>query len=143
MRFTNKRSTTSRRAPASASSPVIDASEAVTPPFSDPAKASPAPSNSLRPANETKLVPSVEHPGSRGGRAPTTGTEFQGTGKPGEPTFADIPDELIAARAYELWQRRGCPMGHDTTEDWYAARAELAQERLGWATPQPADRDRI
>jgi hypothetical protein len=60
------------------------------------------------------------------------------------PTVAnDLPEELIAERAYELWKRRGCPMGQDSDRDWYAARAELEQERLGWTQPQAADRDRI
>jgi hypothetical protein len=63
-----------------------------------------------------------------------------------EPTPApanDLPDELIAQRAYELWKRRGCPMGQDSERDWYAARAELEQERLGVTQAQPADRNRI
>lgn len=30
----------------------------------------------------------------------------------------------IAARAYELWQRRGCPIG-SPDEDWSQAEAEL------------------
>jgi hypothetical protein len=61
---------------------------------------------------------------------------------PREPQFADIPQELIAARAYEKWQRRGCPMGQDSTQDWFAARRELEQERLGWAAPTSQDRTR-
>jgi Protein of unknown function (DUF2934) len=56
---------------------------------------------------------------------------------------SDLPEELIAQRAYELWKRRGCPMGQDSERDWYAARAELEQERLGWTQPQPADRNKI
>jgi hypothetical protein len=54
---------------------------------------------------------------------------------------ADIPDELIAARAYEIWRRRGCPMGQDSSSaDWFAARQELEQERLGWAAPRQDDK---
>jgi hypothetical protein len=34
-------------------------------------------------------------------------------------------------------------MGQDSERDWYAARAELEQERLGWTEPQPGDRNRI
>lgn len=52
---------------------------------------------------------------------------------------ADLPEELIASRAYEKWQLRGCPMGQDSEQDWYAARDELEQERLNWAAPQPDD----
>ena len=52
---------------------------------------------------------------------------------------ADLPEELIAARAYEKWRLRGCPMGQDGEQDWFAARAELEAERLGWAAPQAGD----
>lgn len=56
---------------------------------------------------------------------------------------SDLPHELIAARAYEKWQLRGCPMGSDGSEqDWYAARAELEAERLNWAAPQAGDAQR-
>jgi hypothetical protein len=141
MRFTNRRSSTSRRTPADAPSPVTDASEAVTPPHSDPPESQRAPASTPRPASETNVAPFVEPPISRRGPA-TAASPAHDTSKAGESTFADIPDELIAARAYEFWQRRGCPMGHDSAEDWHAARAELTQERLGWAAPEPGDRDR-
>jgi hypothetical protein len=52
---------------------------------------------------------------------------------------SDLPEELVAARAYEKWQLRGCPMGHDGSQDWFAARNELELERLNWAAPQPDD----
>jgi hypothetical protein len=52
----------------------------------------------------------------------------------------DLPDELVAARAYEIWQRRGSPTGQDTSVDWLAAKSELEQERLGWAAPTSQDR---
>ena len=56
---------------------------------------------------------------------------------------SDLPEELIAARAYEKWQLRGCPMGQDgSAQDWYAARAELEAERLNWAAPQAGDAER-
>jgi hypothetical protein len=61
---------------------------------------------------------------------------------PPKPLSSDLPEQLIAQRAYEKWQRRGCPMGQDGAQDWYAARAELEQERLGWAAPAPDDRQR-
>ena len=57
-------------------------------------------------------------------------------------TSADIPEELIAARAYELWQQRGCPSGQDGAEDWYAARDQLEQERMSWAAPSSSDKTR-
>jgi hypothetical protein len=55
-------------------------------------------------------------------------------------TPVDLPDELVAARAYEIWQRRGSPTGQDTSVDWLAAKSELEQERLGWAAPTSQDR---
>jgi len=56
---------------------------------------------------------------------------------------SDLPYELIAARAYEKWQLRGCPMGQESSDqDWYAARAELEAERLSWAAPQASDAQR-
>jgi hypothetical protein len=59
-----------------------------------------------------------------------------------ESPAGDMPDELVAARAYEKWQQRGCPMGQDPTQDWFAAREELEQERLSWAPPRGDDRSR-
>jgi hypothetical protein len=142
MRFTNKRSSTSRRAPANAPSPVTEASEAVTPPHGGRPESERAPANTPRPVSETNVAPFVDPPASQRGPA-TTKNALQASPKPARAPSADIPDELIAARAYELWQRRGCPMGHDSAQDWHAARAELEEERLGWTAPEPGDRDRI
>jgi hypothetical protein len=41
---------------------------------------------------------------------------------------AEPLEELIAARAYERWLRRGRPAG-DGAEDWFAARAEIEAEQ--------------
>ena len=41
-----------------------------------------------------------------------------------------ISDDEIARRAYEIWQRRGCPPG-DGGDDWQAAKAELLAARIG------------
>lgn len=65
------------------------------------------------------------------------------TAAPPTPASADIAEELIAARAYEKWLNRGSPMGQDGEQDWFAAREELEQERLRWAAPEAADRNRI
>ena len=54
----------------------------------------------------------------------------------------DLPEELIANRAYEKWQLRGCPMGQDGSRDWYEAREELISERLNWAAPREDDAER-
>ena len=40
----------------------------------------------------------------------------------------EITDEAIAVRAYQKWQQRGCPLWDGET-DWFAARAELEQDR--------------
>ena len=40
----------------------------------------------------------------------------------------DFPNEIIAQRAYALWQARGCPQGSGDS-DWFTARAELEAER--------------
>lgn len=39
----------------------------------------------------------------------------------------EIPIELIASRAYDKWQQRGCPLWEEQT-DWFAARTELEQQ---------------
>ena len=41
----------------------------------------------------------------------------------------EITDEQIAARAYELWESRGCPEG-DGSDDWNVAKDQLESERL-------------
>jgi hypothetical protein len=42
------------------------------------------------------------------------------------PDYHD--SEAIAARAYEIWQRHGCPQG-TAMQDWYQAETELRNER--------------
>jgi hypothetical protein len=42
-------------------------------------------------------------------------------------TSKAITDDMIASRAYEKWEQRGCPEGEPEV-DWFAARAELEQE---------------
>jgi hypothetical protein len=45
------------------------------------------------------------------------------------PRSSDSPDhEAIAARAYLIWQRRGCPQG-SAESDWLEAEAQLRAER--------------
>lgn len=39
--------------------------------------------------------------------------------------------EMIARRAYEIWQRHGCPSG-TAFHDWLAAKAELRSARRYW-----------
>jgi hypothetical protein len=36
-------------------------------------------------------------------------------------------ENAVAARAYECWQERGCPIGSDQ-EDWFRAEAELKNQ---------------
>jgi hypothetical protein len=47
------------------------------------------------------------------------------------PTGA-VDESEIAARAYDCWQERGCPVGDDQA-DWYRAEQELRSRR----TPPP------
>jgi hypothetical protein len=41
----------------------------------------------------------------------------------------NVSQEEIARRAYEIWQRRGCPDG-DGSQDWQAAESELVGARV-------------
>lgn len=143
MRFSNKRSS-SRKAPANAPSPVTETTEAVTPPASKQKTSERAPADAPKRASETNVAPFAEPAASsRGPATAQSNTASASATKPESAEPAGIPDELIAARAYELWQRRGCPMGHAGEQDWHAARSELEQERLGWAAPEPEDRNKI
>jgi predicted ATP-binding protein involved in virulence len=54
-------------------------------------------------------------------------------------SLSEIPNELIAARAYEKWEARGCPLW-ENEQDWFAARAELEQERGVPSQPGRAER---
>ena len=46
----------------------------------------------------------------------------------GDPATRVRPDDVeIAARAYELWQERGCPIGSSET-DWFRAEEELRKQ---------------
>jgi hypothetical protein len=47
-----------------------------------------------------------------------------------ESPIADYSDQQVAARAYEKWLARGCPIGDDL-RDWFEAEQELrgAQSR--------------
>ena len=47
----------------------------------------------------------------------------------------ELDQATIAARAYECWQKRGCPIGSDQ-EDWFKAEAEL--RAAGVRRPMPA-----
>jgi hypothetical protein len=87
-------------------------------------KSSNRPKPAAAPAVAPKVVPQVI--------TPATSSETEAP--------SDMPDALIAARAYEMWQRRGSPADHDSTRDWFAAKEELEQERLGWAAPTERDR---
>jgi hypothetical protein len=46
----------------------------------------------------------------------------------GRTKEADVTDEAIANRAYELWQQRGCP-DSDGADDWQAAYEQLQAKR--------------
>jgi hypothetical protein len=41
-----------------------------------------------------------------------------------QPVTENLDENEIAARAYQLWRERGCPIGSDQ-EDWFKAESEL------------------
>jgi hypothetical protein len=145
MRFTNKRSSTSRRTPADAPSPVSETTDNALTATSRNARTSErVPATKPRPAGETNVAPFAEPPESKRGPASATDSIDPESAQTGGATGqVHIPEELIAARAYEIWERRGCPMGHETEQDWHAARVELEQEQLGWTQPRSDDRDKV
>lgn len=50
----------------------------------------------------------------------------------------NVNPEAVAQRAYEIWQREGCPEGR-AMEHWFQAEAELAAGRTGTPeVPRPA-----
>lgn len=69
-------------------------------------------------ANDKRRLVEVASPKSESGESTQKVTAIQ----------SEIPQELIACRAYEKWQQRGCPLW-ENDQDWFAARAELEQAR--------------
>jgi hypothetical protein len=55
------------------------------------------------------------------------------------PPPADIPHDKIAARAYEIWVRKGKPHGQDF-QNWTEAEAELRAEFAADPNPGPLPR---
>jgi hypothetical protein len=55
------------------------------------------------------------------------------------PSRADIPHDKIAARAYEIWVRKGKPHGQDF-QNWTEAEAELRAEFAAAPDPGPLPR---
>jgi hypothetical protein len=51
----------------------------------------------------------------------------------------EISEDAIAARAYERWQQRGCPLWQDE-QDWFAARTELELEAAAESEPSATKR---
>jgi hypothetical protein len=58
---------------------------------------------------------------------------------PAMPPELDIPHDKIAARAYEIWVRKGKPHGQDV-KNWVEAEAELRAEFATRSTPEPLPR---
>ena len=57
-----------------------------------------------------------------------------------EPAAAvEIPHDKIAARAYEIWVRKGKPHGLDL-QNWAEAEAELRAEFAARSDPEPPPR---
>jgi len=53
-----------------------------------------------------------------------------------------MDENVVAARAYELWQERGCPIGSDQ-EDWFQAEREFKDRTKATATPLLAQDARL
>ena len=48
----------------------------------------------------------------------------------------ELTDEIIRARAYQLFEKRGCQHGHDM-EDWLEAEAEIMGRKPNAITDEP------
>ncbi len=55
------------------------------------------------------------------------------------PEVIDIPRDKIAARAAEIWDRKGRPHGQDV-QNWMEAEAELRAEFAANPDPEPLPR---
>ena len=55
------------------------------------------------------------------------------------PKVIDIPRDKIAARAAEIWDRKGRPYGQDV-QNWMEAEAELRAEYAANPDPEPLPR---
>jgi hypothetical protein len=68
-------------------------------------------------------------------RALSVSPEKRGTSQPADPKERNLSETVsenaIAARAYQLWQDRGRPVGSDQ-RDWFCAEKEL-KDREGLA----------
>ncbi|AMV28846.1 hypothetical protein VT84_30915 [Gemmata sp. SH-PL17] len=58
---------------------------------------------------------------------------------PPESTQVEIPHDKIAARAAEIWDRKGRPHDQDV-QNWMEAEAELRSEFATTASPEPLPR---
>ncbi|MDY3551353.1 DUF2934 domain-containing protein [Gemmata sp. JC717] len=56
-----------------------------------------------------------------------------------DPAPVDIPHDKIAARAAEIWDRKGRPHGQDV-QNWMEAEAELRTEFAARPHPEPSPR---
>lgn len=59
--------------------------------------------------------------------------------KNGSPAKVEIPDDKIAARAAEIWDRKGRPHGQDE-QNWAEAEAELRAEFASNSDREPLPR---
>jgi hypothetical protein len=58
---------------------------------------------------------------------------------PAAPAPMGIPHDKIAARAAEIWDRKGRPHGQDV-QNWMEAEAELRAEFAAQTDPEPLPR---
>lgn len=84
----------------------------------DPKKSDSASGTEKVPAPSAKTTDEIPSPFTR-----------QNTPPPRPGLTDDIPPEKIAARAFEVWVRKGRPFG-TSDQDWLAAEAELKAELM-------------
>lgn len=71
----------------------------------------------------------------------TSGSNTQASVKPQgtQTNQMCVPHDKIAMRAYQKWQKRGCPCGTDK-QDWQEAEAELKAEMARTGSTQSQQR---
>jgi len=68
-------------------------------------------------------------------QTPKTKSTPAATSEAGSPiTSAGLPPELIAARAYKIWQQQGCPEGREE-QHWWQAEQEIVRDGSYTVTP--------
>jgi hypothetical protein len=69
----------------------------------------------------------------------TTDAPAPASAEAAPPALLDIPRDKIAARAAEIWERKGRPHGQDV-QNWMEAETELRAEFAADPDPEPLPR---